>query len=278
MQIAGCVAIVTGGSEGIGRTVAARLLERGAKVCLAAPRQALLDEAIHGFARWSRSVMECVTDATKPLEVERLFNQVEERWGRVAILVNAAGVFRAIGPLWDVQADAWWRDVEVSVRGTQLCCREMLRRTSIQSEGIVINFGGGGAGGPFTYGSGYGAGKAAILRLTETLALELREQGWKVRVYALNPGAVHTAMAEFQLTSAAGQRYLPRAARVFAEGRDVAPSLAANLVAWLIERADGQLSGRFFDVTDDLGAVEQHASDIVATDSKVLRVVPWSPP
>src|SRR4051812_14018150 len=122
----GQVAVVTGAGRGIGRAIALRFGAEGAKVALTA-RSADQIESAAAEIRAAGGTAEAVSaDVTDRGVVERMVGRVEERLGPVDVLVNNAGSFYAIGPSWEVDPEAWWRDVTINVEGVFLCCRAAL--------------------------------------------------------------------------------------------------------------------------------------------------------
>jgi NAD(P)-dependent dehydrogenase (short-subunit alcohol dehydrogenase family) len=118
--------------------------------------------------------------------------------------------------------------------------------------------------------SAYSTSKAALIRLTENLAVELADSG--VSVFAIQPGTVRTAMTDAALRDESAAFWLPWLAQTFQEGRDVPPEKAAQLVLFLASgRADG-LSGRFFDVAEDAEGMVQRAEEVKAKDLYLLRM------
>ena len=165
-----------------------------------------------------------------------------EAAGGIDALIFAAGRFRAIGPLVVVDPDDWWRDVETTLRGFALAVREampFLKRSAAPS--ITALVGPGHAGG-LAFGSGYASAQAGLARLVESLDVELRPD--KVPIYAVNPGLVPTPMIAHILESPEGRRWLARFTEAFAEGKEVGPEVAAEMVAWLVEDRPSALSGR----------------------------------
>jgi 3-oxoacyl-[acyl-carrier protein] reductase len=123
-------------------------------------------------------------------------------FGGVDILVNCAGVYGPIGPLHEVAADQWMRAVEVNLFGTLQCCQAVLPSMIAQRHGKIVNLSGGGATSPLPRFSAYAVSKAAVVRLTETLAVEVAEFG--IDVNAIAPGAVDTQLQDEVM--AAGDR------------------------------------------------------------------------
>src|SRR5262249_43251371 len=137
----------------------------------------------------------------------------------VDLLVNNAGVGGPVGPLAEADPDAWWRCLEVNLRGPLLCSRAVLPGMLARRRGRLVNVASGAGPRAIPNLSAYVTGKAALIRLTENLAAEVKQYG--VRVFAVQPGTVRTAMAEAVLNSAEARQRLPWFAEVFERGQDV---------------------------------------------------------
>lgn len=271
MKLAGEVAVVTGAGRGIGRAIALAQAEAGAKVALLARTASEIEtaageiEAGGGVGRAYR------VDILDLASVTRTFAAIEADLGPVSLLTNNAGAFAAIGPIWEVDPEAWWRDIETNVRGTFNCCRAALPAMIGRKRGRIINMVGGGTAGSFPHGSGYATSKAGLLRLTECVADTLSGSG--VRLFAMDPGLVRTAMTEYQLTSQAGQTYLDAIVGLFDRGVNVPPTLAARLSVDIGSGRFDRLAGRMLmaargDHDLDAAAIEA----IVTADLRSLRV------
>ena len=169
-------------------------------------------------------------------------NRFAEDSGAPDLLINNAAAFAAIGPIWEVDPADWWRDVETSIRGAFNGCRAVLPRMLRRGRGRIVNLVGGGTATSFPHGSGYGTGKAGLLRFTECVSDTLVGTG--VLIFALDPGLVRTAMTEYQLASEAGRKYLDAIPRLFEAGVDVPPTLAANLCVEIASGRFDRLQGR----------------------------------
>jgi NAD(P)-dependent dehydrogenase (short-subunit alcohol dehydrogenase family) len=273
MKLENQVAIVTGASRGIGRAIAQHCAEEGAKVALVARTAARLEEVAAEIRDKGGVALALSADVTERAAVQAMARRAEAELGPVDLLVNNAGTFYAIGPSWEVAPETWWTDVSTNLLGTFLCCREVLPGMVARGKGRVINMIGGGTDTPLPYGSAYAASKAAVMRFTETLAVELKEHG--VVVFALRPGFVRTDMSEHQLTEEV-RRWLPHTVQRFEEGKNSPPTLAANLA---VEFASGRfdaLTGRYIRVKDykgdDLDEVEAHIPEILEKDLRTLRM------
>ena len=264
-------AIVTGAGRGIGRAIAERLGAEGARVALVSRSEEQLDTAAAAIRRAGGIAFPAPADVTDREQVREMVRRVEVELGPVDFLVNNAGSFYTIGPVWEVDPEAWWRDVTINLNGVFLCCREALPRMVARNAGRVINLIGGGTGTPFPHGSGYGSSKAAVMRLTECLAEELRQADSAVTVFAVGPGLVRTALTEFQLDSEEGRKWMGRIEQMFADGKDVPPTRAAALTSELLSGRFDRLSGRAFSIGDDLDEVLARQDEILRKDQKTLR-------
>jgi NAD(P)-dependent dehydrogenase (short-subunit alcohol dehydrogenase family) len=267
--LAGQVAIVTGGGRGIGRAIAQTLAAAGAAVTVAARSEDEIAEAAAAIVGAGEQALAIRADVTDRCAVERLVAETERWLGPVDLLINNAGVFGPIGPIWEVDPDEWWDGVASHLRGTLLCCRAVLPGMIERGRGRIINVASRSGVRTHPYTSGYAVAKAGVLRLTDHLAAETRDTG--ISVFAIYPGRVQTAMTDELIESAAGRRWLPDEGKA-REGQWQPADAAAQLcVALATGRADA-LTGRFFGVNDDLDDLVRRAADIERDDLYTLRL------
>lgn len=187
----GRVAIVTGASSGIGRATAEKLVRAGARVVIFA-RSA--DKLAAISAAHPDSMLAVAGDVSDLAAIERLFAASESRFGPCDLLVNNAGM---IDPalLVDTTLEQWERMFAVNVRGAFLACRRALPSMIERGRGTIVNVSSiSGVAGPEKFAGwvSYCASKAALISMTEALAVELKESG--VRVNCVSPGSVDTEM------------------------------------------------------------------------------------
>ena len=270
-KLDGQVAIVTGGGRGIGRTIAGGLAAEGAAVTVTARSVDQLAEAAAAIQAAGGRALALHADVTDLAAVERVVEETEQKLGPVDLLVNNAGVLGPLGPLWEVNLAEWRRCIEVHFTGAATTAHVVLPGMVRRGRGRIINVGSIVALRPTPYVSAYGIAKTALLRLTEALAAETREHS--VHVFAIEPGAVHTAMIDELVTSPWLQKALPTVPR---EDPVRAWSMAGEGAAQLcIRLAAGEadvLSGRFINVRDDLAELVRRAPEIEQGDLYTLRL------
>ena len=259
-RLQGQVAIVTGAGRGVGRAIAEALAAEGAAVALAARSER---EVADVAARLGRALA-VPTDVTVAANVDRLVATTERELGRPTLLVAGAGTWEHVGPAWEGDPESWWRDVEVTLRGAYLCARAVLPEMLARGTGRIVAVSSYAANGPRPYSSGYASGKAALLRLVDSLAAGVADRG--VSVFAVTPGFVRTRLVEDVAQSEDGRRWLPE----LAERQDgLEPERAGHLVVELATGRADALSGRFLHVLDDL-------DDLIARADKIVRDVAYA--
>ena len=170
------IAIVTGAGSGIGRAVAIGLLEDGYAVVLAGRRVDRLDQTVQEAGAFGARALRVPTDVRDPVAVQALFAATRDRFGRLDLLFNNAGVALRGAPLEDVTIDEWRSIVDVNVTGAFLCTQQAFRLMKNQQPqgGRIINNGSISAHAPRPHSAPYTATKHAITGLTKSTALDGR--------------------------------------------------------------------------------------------------------
>jgi 3-oxoacyl-[acyl-carrier protein] reductase len=243
------VALITGAGRGIGRSVAIGLAQAGMDVVLMARTAAELEETRGHVAALGRSALAVRADVGCPEEVRAAVDQALERFGRIDVLVNAAGRQPPIGPLAENDAADWAQTIQVNLLGTFHCIQAVLPGMRQRRAGKIINFSGGGATSPRPNFSAYAVSKAAVVRLTETLAEELKP--YNIQVNAVAPGAVNTRMLEEVLAAGTVAGPELNEAQRRKERGGTPPELAAALVAFLASEASDALTGKLISAPHD---------------------------
>jgi 3-oxoacyl-[acyl-carrier protein] reductase len=187
--ISGKVAIVTGGTRGIGRAITQRLLQEGASVAICGRTRESVDRALQTVEPAGGELFGEAADLTKVDDVARLFQAVDARFGGLDILVNNAGlgVFRKVA---DMTPEDWHRNIDLNLSGAFYCCREALARFRTRGAGFIVNISSLAGKNAFSSGAGYNASKFGLNGFTEALMLDHRHDN--VRVSSIMPGSVDT--------------------------------------------------------------------------------------
>ncbi len=182
--LTGKVAIVTGSTKGIGRAIAEHLLEAGASVVVNARSARDVETAADALGERALGIVADVGDAS---QCQRLVDATVERFGRLDVLVNNAGlgIFKSIS---EMTVDEWKLQVDVNLGGVFYCSKAALPHLSVTSDGFIINIASLASRNPFAGGTGYNASKFGVLGLTEAMMLDVRYDD--VRVSIVMPGSV----------------------------------------------------------------------------------------
>jgi NAD(P)-dependent dehydrogenase (short-subunit alcohol dehydrogenase family) len=271
IDLAGRVAIVTGGGRGIGRAIAIGLASAGASVAVVARSVDQANETADSIAGAGGRAIAVPADVSDPEAVQRMVRYVAGALGPVDLLINNAGRAGPIGPTWEVDPGEWWRCLEVNLRGPMLCSRAVLPGMIARGGGRIVNVASGAGTFAIPHLGAYVTSKTALIRLTEILAAEVAAHG--VKAFAIEPGTVRTDMAEYALGSEEGRRWMPWFRDIFEQGRDVPPDHAARLVTLLASGQADALSGRFFTVADNVLGLADLANRGELGDGQTLRLV-----
>lgn len=193
-HLKGQVAIITGGSRGIGRATALALATEGAKVAVNyASSSTAADEVVAEIINAGGEAIAVQGDVSKADQVDALFNKVTETWGRVDILVNNAGITRDT-LLLRMKPEDWQAVIDLNLTGVFLCTRVASKIMLKQKSGRIINITSvaGQMGNPGQ--ANYSAAKAGVIGFTKTVAKELASRG--VTVNAVAPGFIATDMTK----------------------------------------------------------------------------------
>jgi NAD(P)-dependent dehydrogenase (short-subunit alcohol dehydrogenase family) len=271
MQLEESVCIVTGAARGLGAAIATALAGQGAILALVDIQDVALYNTAAQLAAQGVRALPIVADITIPEQVEAMSAQVEAVLGPIEVLVNNAGTFSVIGPVWETDPELWFRDVKTNLYGNYLVCRSVVGRMVARQRGYVINIvSSGGVGDPHPYSTSYASSKAGLMRLTEGLAAEVAEYG--IVVFAVAPPAILTDMTRFIVDDPGGRKWRPAFRSIFEQGRDHPPELVADLVVELLSGRADQLTGRYILATGNLETLIAQADQIVEEDLWTLRI------
>ena len=251
MKLTNKKALITGGSRGIGKVVAEYFLKEGAKVMLAARSfeelkitKAELKKNISVNRRKSAPFIEIYeVDVSDPKQVKNLIEKTVSSLGGIDILVNAAGIYGPIGPSHEVDLNEWKKTYEINLFGTFGIYQKVIPAMK-KTGGKIINFSGGGDG-PLPNFSAYNSSKAAVTRLTETLAEEVKEYNIDINVIA--PGAVNTHFLDVALEAGEEKTGKERYQKLLEQKKSggTPPEKTAELCVFLASSDSDGLTGKY---------------------------------
>jgi len=271
MELNNSIVIITGAARGIGKKIAEVLAVKGARVALVDVLEDQLKKTANEIDQSGRNVLPIVADITNASQVDEMAEMVQNELGPVDILINNAGTFSYVGPIWEADPEKWFKDIRVNLYGSFLVCRAVVRGMVARKSGYVINtVSSGGVGDPHPYSTSYASSKTGLMRLTEGLAKEVEEYG--VKVFALAPPAVLTDMTKFIMNDPGGKKWRPGFSKIFSEGQDYPPERVAELVVKLVSGKADKLTGRYFRVSQDFDEIIAKADEILSDDLLTLRI------
>ena len=202
-NLTGKVAIVTGSTKGIGLAIAERMVNEGAHVVVTARTESDVDTVAR---RLGENAVGIVSDVSDPASCEDLVAKTVERFGRLDVLVNNAGV-GIFKPISEMSVEEWRRQVDVNLGGVFYCSKAALPHLSDTGDGFIINIGSLASRNTFSGGTGYNASKFGLLGMTEAMMLDVRYED--VRVSIVMPGSVNTPFNDNETSPERGWKLEP---------------------------------------------------------------------
>lgn len=190
------VAIVTGARRGMGRTHALALAKAGAKVTVVDISQEGCQMVVEEIKKAGGEAMAIKCDVSKKDEVDEMIKKTIERWGKIDILINNAGICQ-FKPFLEITEEEWDRTLNINLKGYFLCAQAAAKEMIKKKSGVIVNVASiamGQVGVGFPTLAHYAASKGGIVAMTETMAIELGP--YNIRVNAVAPGAIETPMID----------------------------------------------------------------------------------
>ncbi len=241
IDLAGQVAIVTGGAQGIGYAVAERLVRSGAKVALWDMDAELAREAATGLCKIGDAIAVQV-DVTSPDDISSALDETEDQLGPVSIAVNSAGIAGINTTVDDYPVEEWQRVIEINLNGTFYLNRAVVPGMKERGYGRIVNIASiaGKDGNPNA--SAYSASKAGVIALTKSLGKELASQD--IAVNCVTPAAARTRIFD-QMTDEHINYMLEKIPRArFVEVEEI-----ANMISWMVSAENSFTTGAVFDLS-----------------------------
>lgn len=278
MKLKGLNALITGGSQGLGKAIAEQYLREGANVMLCARNNNELEATAKELGEQFKGskVLFKRCDVSSEASVKDLFRETELYLSPLHALVLNAGVYGPMGPTESVDLDEWRRAIDINLFGVLLPCRAIIPQFKKAGRGKIVVLSGGGATNPLPNISSYAASKAAVVRLMETLAEELRP--YHVDVNAIAPGALATRLVDEVL--AAGPEKVGAAFfeknKQWKEKGATPLDLGAKLAVYLASAESDGITGKLISAQwDPWAQLQEHREELAKSDIYCLRrIVP----
>jgi 3-oxoacyl-[acyl-carrier protein] reductase len=227
----GRIALITGGSRGIGYAIAEAYLREGAKVVICGREEARLKSAASRLALLGE-VEAIPCDVSDLDQVRGMVERAIARFGRIDILINNAGISMTYGRVGEIDPRRWAYVIAVNLVGTFNCCHVVIPSMLKQGKGKIFNLKGYGADFPSPRVTAYGATKAAIVAFTRSLAREYKRTGITVNIFS--PGMVKTDLLMSDDATEEGRPYREKVGwfiDLFANPAEVPASLAVKMAS-----------------------------------------------
>lgn len=258
--------VITGASAGIGREAARALAADGHRVFACARRA----DRMLALADSDANIEARTCDVANEEQVRAFVAWLAERTDRIDALINAAGHYGAIGSFEETDTEEWLSAWQSNLAGTYLMSKHLLPLIGKAADGRIINFAGGGAFDPLPRYSAYAVSKAAVVRLSETMAAELRPRG--IAVNAIAPGFVATEIHEATLAAGperAGTELYEMTRKKMRDGA-VPVDVPVNCVRFLLSDAAKGLTGKTLSASFDPWGTPEFADSIDALNESAL--------
>lgn len=271
-------AIITGASQGLGKSIAEHFILAGANVLLCARSQSELSATQEELAKLApeQKVLAHVCDVSDESQVNATVDYALREFGSVDVLVANAGIYGPMGPTETVDLQEWRRALDINLFGVLLPARALIPHFKKKNSGKIVVISGGGATNPLPNISAYAASKAAVVRLMETLAEELKP--FHIDVNAIAPGALATRLVDEVIAAGpekVGAAFFEKNKQWKEKGAtslDLGASLAVHLASSASDGITGKLISAQWDPWRDLA---QHREDLAKSDIYCLRrIVP----
>ena len=234
------VALVTGGTSGIGKATAIAMGAAGAKVVFSGRREQEGEDTANSIRQFGAECLFVRSDVSNETDVQTLIQKIVETYGRLDCAFNNAGIESPTKPLHEQSIEDFDKLMAINVRGLFLCMKYEIQQMLTQGTGVIINNSSMGGLIAFPGISPYHASKHAVMGLTRSAALDYAKQG--IRINAVNPGMIATEMMDRLTTTGTTPEQL--AASIVPMGRMGKPEEIASTVVFLCSDAASYITGQ----------------------------------
>jgi NAD(P)-dependent dehydrogenase (short-subunit alcohol dehydrogenase family) len=193
-DLSGKVALITGGSRGIGRSIAEAYARRGARVVITARKQEELDQTVAEIKKEGNEITAIASHAGRPEQLEALVDEVIGSHGQIDVLVNNAATNVAFTPIKNLELAAWDKTLELNLRGPFILSQTVVNKTMENTGGVIINMCSVASFRADPMMAAYNVSKAGLMMLTKVMAKELGSYG--IRVNGIAPAVIKTKFSK----------------------------------------------------------------------------------
>lgn len=268
------VALITGGSKGIGFKIAKILAEKKYNIIICSRKISDILCAKKNLESYGIKCLAIKTDVSSYAQCKSLVKNVIKKFSRIDLLINNAGIQGPIGKLWQNNLNEWRKTIDINLMGNVYMSHLVIPYMLKQRSGLILNLSGGGGAYTRPFFSAYASSKTAILRLTETLGEELNKTN--IKVFAIAPGTVWTNMTRKVLLNSKnllGKKMISELNMVKRDGGTPLYKLE-ELICYLLSKDSRKLSGKLIHV-NELGKIIKIKSKL-SQNSGLLRRVDYT--
>jgi len=273
-SLKGRTAFITGGSRGLGEAIAQGFLEAGANVAICARSAKELDQTEQRLSeKFSGQRVKAFTlDVTDLSAVQECLATILKGFGDLHVLVSNAGIYGPMGSLWRTSAEEWDAALRINIQGSLYPIRAVIPYFLKKGYGKIIQISGGGATSPLPRITAYAASKAAIVRLAESVAQDLKGTG--IDVNSIAPGALNTKMMEDLLKAGpelVGKEFFSKMKYASEQG-GTPLEVGARLAVFLASKESDGITGRLISAPwDRWEDWPKHLAELDKSDAYTLR-------
>ena len=251
MKLSNKVALITGSGSGIGRASAILFSQEGAKIAAADIDKEGGHQTVDSIKQKGADAIFIQTDVTKASDVERMVKITLDRYGKLDILFNNAGIGMPFMPIEQIEEDFWHRIMDINVKGIFLGCKYAIPAMKRQGGGVIINTASISGVRPRPGNTAYSTSKGAAIVLTKALALELAP--FKIRVNCINPVVVDTPFLEKNISQSQLEEAKKTMLSTIPLGRLCQPEDIAHAALYLASDESSMVTGASLNVDGGRG-------------------------
>jgi NAD(P)-dependent dehydrogenase (short-subunit alcohol dehydrogenase family) len=272
--------VITGGSQGLGKEIVKHCLLEGASVAMCARDIKTLNEAhneLQQYKQQNQIIISRTADISNSEESKYFVGYCIEHFRSIDVLINNAGIHGSKNTIDDPEFDLenWIKAISINLMGTLNMCLAVVPYLKQNRHGKIINLSGGGATSPMPGMSAYASSKAAIVRFTETIALELKQ--YNIDVNAVAPGALNTRLLDDVLNNGNGKvtkEYYDKLLKQKETG-GTPLRVGAELCVYLASDESDGITGKLISaVWDDWKNLHKHLKDLDSDIYTLRRIIP----